>query len=345
MNSTSQSPRTPPLADPRVSIVIPCRDRASQLSVCLAAVRELDPAPAEVIVVDSASRVGSAIRDVSVRGGAHYLRIEIPGVSLAKNIGARNATGDIVAFLDDDAIPSKSWLGHLLEPFRDPHIACVTSRTVPNSGDADVNIYRLLGYMRGPNSPDRISPQDAGWVQAACFGGIGITPGLALRKSVYEEWPGFCERLGAGTSIGGNEEGHAFLDLVRLGYSIQYAREALVFHPVPAPDDATLQKRYYSNLAAATGFILMLMFEERGCRLQALKYLASKFHRVSSFWNRGPASQQVMFAPRWRVVLARASGVLCYLRSLGPLVADIMPGRAGSQPLREGSSKVQKTPQ
>lgn len=344
MSDSSQLAQMPPLAEPRVSIVIPCRDRAAQLSVCLTAVAQLDPASAEVIVVDSASRMGNAIRDVSIHSGAQYLRLEIPGVSLAKNFGARHATGDVVAFLDDDAIPSSSWLQHLVKPFHDPRVACVTSRTVPQSGDIEVGIYRLLGYVRGLNSPDRISPQDAGWFEAACFGGIGITPGLALRRSVYAEWPGFCERLGSGTPIGGNEEGHAFLDLVRLGYSIQYAPEALVFHPVPAPDPATLTNRYYSNLAAATGFLLMLMFEERSCRGLAFRYLASKLRRVSSLWSRGPASQQVMLAPRWRVMLARAFGVICYLRSLAPLFSNTLHGRGGTHPLNEDSSNVRDVP-
>lgn len=326
MTEFSQFAPAKAVAEFRVSVVIPCRDRASQLGVCLASVARLDPAPAEVIVVDSASRIGDAIRETAARTGALCVRLEQAGVSLAKNIGASHATGDIVAFLDDDAVPSADWLLHLVQPFRDPRVACVTSRTAPAPDAVDLGDYESLGYIRGRNSPHSISPSEADWFSAACFGGIGISPGLAIRKSVYKQWPGFRERLGPGTPIIGNEEGHAFLDLVRLGHSIQYAPEALVFHPVPAPDRTTLEQRYYDNLAAATGFLLMLIFEERGCRVLALQYLARKLRRVSSLWSRGSESSQTRIAPPWRVVLARASGVLCYLRSLALLVSGRLHG-------------------
>jgi Glycosyl transferase family 2 len=306
----------------RVSVVIPCRDRASQLDQCLAAVKLLDPPAFEVIVVDSDSRTGEAIREVSLRNGARYVRLERPGVSLAKNVGASSATGDIVAFLDDDAIPSSSWLGHLVRPYEVPRVGCVTGRITPHPDFSDSGEYELLGYVRGPNSPASISKENSNWFQAACFGGIGISPNLSIRKFVYARWAGFNERLGSGTPIVGNEEGKAFVDIVRLGYSIQYAPEALVFHPVPPPARETLQRRYYQNLAAATAFLLMLILEERDCRGPALRYLVGKLRRVSSLWSRGTKSQQASLAPAWRVALARASGVWCYLRSLADLALD-----------------------
>jgi glycosyltransferase involved in cell wall biosynthesis len=260
--------------------------------------------------------MGTSIREVAVRNGARYLRVEKPGVSLAKNVGARNATGDIVAFLDDDAVPSSSWLAHLVQPFRDTHVGCVTSKTEPEFADFDRGEYELLGYVRGPDSPNSISLEDPNWFTSACFGGIGISPGLSIRKSFFSEWAGFCERLGPGTPIIGTEEGHAFLDLVRFGHSIQYASEAVVFHPVPLPNHRMLQQRYYANLAASTAFLLMLIFEERGCRWLALKYLIGKLRRVSSLWSRGTGPQHIKLAPRWRVALARARGIISYAHSL-----------------------------
>jgi cellulose synthase/poly-beta-1,6-N-acetylglucosamine synthase-like glycosyltransferase len=309
------------------------------LEYCLAAVTLLDPPAAEVIVVDSNSRTGDAIREVSLRNGAHYLRLERPGVSLAKNFGAIQATGDIVAFLDDDAIPSSSWLEHLVQPYRDPRVGCVTGTITPHPDFPDCGEYELLGYVRGPNSPVSISMEDSNWFQAACFGGIGISPNLSIRRSIYAKWSGFCERLGSGTPIVGNEEGHAFLDIVRLGYSIQYAPEALVFHPVPPPARETLRRRYYQNLSAATAFLLMLIIEERDCRWPALKYIFGKFRRVSSLWSRGTKSQQSKLAPRWRVALARACGAWCYLRSLADLASDKLK-RNTRQTSRKGSQSL-----
>jgi glycosyltransferase involved in cell wall biosynthesis len=322
-----------------VSVVIPCRDRVRSLASCLEAVTRLSPAPAEVIVVDSQSESAHAIREVSVRHGARYLRAEKPGVSLAKNIGANAASGDVVAFLDDDAVPASDWLKHAVEPFYDPRVGCVTSRTEPANKDAELRgEYQLLGYVRGPKAPTRITKEDPGWFESACFGGIGISPGLCIRKSVFSAWAGFCERLGPGTPIAGNEEGRAFLDIVRLGYTIEYAPEALVFHPVPVPDGETRQRRYYANLAAATAFLLMLIFEETGCRWPALRYVFRKFRRVSSLWSRQAESPGARLAPGWRVVLARASGTLCYLSSLIALIRNTLRTETQHGPDRESRS-------
>ena len=322
MNDVSQVRPENVCTEFRVSVVVPCRDRASQLEVCLSAVSRLDPPPAEVIVVDSYSRSGDAVREVAIRNSARYLRVESPGLSLARNVGSRSAAGNIIAFLDDDAVPARDWLLHLVRPFIDPHVGCVTGRVEAPPDALDGRECELLGYVRGYNSPTSISIEDANWFEAACFGGIGIGPNLSIRKSIFSEWTGFCERLGLGTSILGNEEGYAFLELIRLGYTIKYASGALVTHPVPMPERTILQRRYHTNLAASTAFLLMLIFEESGCRWRALKYLLGKLGKISTLWSRGKRPQGARLIPGWHVTLARASGLLCYSRSLATLVRN-----------------------
>jgi glycosyltransferase involved in cell wall biosynthesis len=47
------------------------------------------------------------------------------GLAAARNAGVAHATGDIVAFLDDDALAERNWAEHLLGAYTDPSITGV----------------------------------------------------------------------------------------------------------------------------------------------------------------------------------------------------------------------------
>lgn len=48
---------------------------------------------------------------------ARYVIEPTPGLSYARNCGLAESTGDIVAYIDDDAIAYEDWLGELVAPF------------------------------------------------------------------------------------------------------------------------------------------------------------------------------------------------------------------------------------
>lgn len=57
---------------------------------------------------------------------------QVRGLSGGKNTGVRHAVGDIVAFLDDDAVADSKWLKHLADSFSAPEITGVGGLTLPN---------------------------------------------------------------------------------------------------------------------------------------------------------------------------------------------------------------------
>src|ERR1700678_3691806 len=70
-----------------------------------------------VLVVDSGS-TGDAPAElaslVATCSNARLIRVDVPGVSLARNAGAAACHSPYVAYIDDDAIPAKDWVASIL---------------------------------------------------------------------------------------------------------------------------------------------------------------------------------------------------------------------------------------
>ena len=88
--------------------MIPARNAGSTLGGVLEALAAQDPPPDEVIVVDDASTDDTAA--VVERLGAKLVRLESSrSAGGARNRGWEEATGDLVVFLDADAVPAEGW--------------------------------------------------------------------------------------------------------------------------------------------------------------------------------------------------------------------------------------------
>jgi glycosyltransferase involved in cell wall biosynthesis len=94
---------------PRVSFVIPAFNEERSLPSCLRAVLALkDEASMEIIVVDNNSSDQTA--QVAEAWGARVVPCEVQGIAAARNEGARQARGDLLAFIDADGQVSQGWL-------------------------------------------------------------------------------------------------------------------------------------------------------------------------------------------------------------------------------------------
>lgn len=109
-----------PEAAIRASLVIVSRHRTETLLRCLTAVRQMDHPDFELIVVaDPAAAAAVRALDLPLK----LVTFDEPNISAARNAGIAQAAGEVVAFLDDDAVPEPTWLRRLTAPFADPELS------------------------------------------------------------------------------------------------------------------------------------------------------------------------------------------------------------------------------
>src|SRR5439155_5962763 len=91
-----------------LTVVIATRNRPELLKRCLEIILADARDGDEVVVVDSASSTDETAR-VAASYGVRYLRLDVPGVSRARNAGWRSASNELVAFVDDDVRVHPGW--------------------------------------------------------------------------------------------------------------------------------------------------------------------------------------------------------------------------------------------
>jgi GT2 family glycosyltransferase len=115
-------PRLP--HNPRVSVVVCAYNAERTMEPCLASLRELNYPDYEVIVVND----GSTDRTLEIAERFPYARIisqPNKGLSVARNVGAEAATGEIVAYTDSDCVADPDWLTYLVATMeRKQLVAC-----------------------------------------------------------------------------------------------------------------------------------------------------------------------------------------------------------------------------
>ena len=103
-----------------VSVVIPARNEEKNLPRCLAALARQTYGDFELIVVDSASTDGTG--RIARDHGARVIKVEVPGVALARQVGFEAAQGEIITSMDADTIAPPDWLARLIAPLSDPQV-------------------------------------------------------------------------------------------------------------------------------------------------------------------------------------------------------------------------------
>ena len=226
LESEFNSPTNPQVE--KITIAICTRDRPQDLKRCLEAITCLPDDGQEILVIDSCSQ-GSGTRKI-VRNFANvrYVREKLPGLNRARNRALVEASHEIIAFIDDDAIPDLNWLRAISPNFSDPRVLCVTGLTMPLElvTEAQQWFERYSPFNRGFTR----KVFDSNNLHQHSAGRVGSGVNMTLRKSVLNLVGPFDEILDAGTPTRSGGDTEMFYRIITSGYQIIYDPNALSWH-------------------------------------------------------------------------------------------------------------------
>jgi mycofactocin system glycosyltransferase len=177
---------------PAVSVVVPARGRPAALAACLASLgRVRYPAGClDVLVVDDGSDP-----PVRVPDGVRLVRLpESLGPGAARNAGAREGRGELIAFIDSDCVAEPAWLERLVPELADPDVAAAGGRVL---GVRDATWLERYEAAR--------SPLDLGTARASARPQEPVpylvTANVVVRRAAFEAVGGFDESLRCGEDV------------------------------------------------------------------------------------------------------------------------------------------------
>ena len=121
------------VAWPRMSVVVCTYNGSRTIRDCLDGLAKLDYPDYEVIVVDDGST--DSVAAIAAEYDVRLIQTTNQGLGSARNTGLRHATGDIVAYTDDDTRPDPHWLSYLAVAFMTTDHAAVGGPNVAPPGD------------------------------------------------------------------------------------------------------------------------------------------------------------------------------------------------------------------
>ena len=219
----------------RVSVAVCTRDRAADLAECLRSLSELREPPDEVLVIDNAPATQATARLVAVRFPQfRYICEETPGLDHARNRAIREASGEIIAFTDDDVVVDPDWTAALAAACAaDPALGLVTGLIEPVEQETPAQVWfeRYGGFGRGCQryyaQLRRGAPMS--WTMAGA-GRFGAGANMAIRRKVFSETGLFDPALDVGTPTRGGGDHEIFFRLLRSGWICLYEPTAVVRH-------------------------------------------------------------------------------------------------------------------
>ena len=208
----AEVPPSPELPLPRISVIVCSYNGASTLADCLDGLLGLEYPDYEVIVVDDGST--DATPAISGKYGFRLITTENLGLSNARNVGMRAATGEIVAYLDDDARADPHWLTYLAATFLGTEHAGVGGPNITHPGDGP--IAECVG--KAPGNPTHVLLSD---LEAEHLPGCN----MAFRKACLEEIGAFDTRF----RVAGDDVDICWR-LRQRGWSLGFNPAAVVWH-------------------------------------------------------------------------------------------------------------------
>ncbi len=220
---------------PSLTVAICTKDRPENLARCLQSLLNLQPPASklEILVIDNAPSNKLTQELVASLPSICYVQELKPGLDFARNRALHSATGELLAFLDDDVVVDRKWLEGLMEAWAENRdAAAFTGLVLPYelATEAQILFEQRGGFRRGfekirygqilPGNP--LHPCGAGIFGAGC--------NMAFHREILLKIGGFDEALDTGAPLPGGGDLDIFYRVIRAGYPLVYEPQYLVFH-------------------------------------------------------------------------------------------------------------------
>lgn len=258
-------PDPPPF--PSLTVAVCTKDRSERLARCLRSILDVDVpdgvARPDILVVDNAPSDRRTREVVEGLPGVRYAVEPRPGLDFARNRALHEASGELVAYLDDDVVVDGGWLGGLAEAWgENPDAGAFTGLVLPFALETPAQILfeENGGFRRGVDKL-RFYGQTRPGVSLYPVGAgeFGAGANMAFRRDVLLALGGFDDALDTGGPLPGGGDLDIFYRVVRAGYALVYEPAYLVFHEHRRELDA-LRRQYESW---GRGFMAFLEKVER----------------------------------------------------------------------------------
>ncbi|HEX4308011.1 MAG TPA: glycosyltransferase [Solirubrobacterales bacterium] len=323
----------------KVTVAVCTRNRAALLPACLEALRGLAHPELEFVIVDNApaDETTKAVIDRFAATDPRFVYCLEPaaGLSRGRNRALAEASGEIIAFTDDDVRVDPSWVKALLRGFgRRDDVGCVTGMVASASLERPAEQYFDGRVWWSSRCDAQIYDAEDGPAGASLHpyaaGSMGTGANFAVRVDLMRKLGGFDECLGAGSPSGGGEDLDAFVRVIRSGWAIAYEPAALVWH-VHRIDEAALRAQMYEYGVALSAFLFKYISSRRSALdvmrrvpagLAHLGVLGSRSRRVGADtgFDRGLmlAEMKGLGAGPWAYLRARRAQPRARSRAVAP---------------------------
>lgn len=207
-------------SSPRISVVVTSRNEGANLRRTVENLDDTLDGDSNVVVVDDGSTDGSADGLARRRGRVRVIRNKPGGLTRARNLGAREARGEILVFADAHLELPSGWWRPLVELLEQPKVGAVAPAI------ANLSTGRMLGCGLTFRSPQL----GVRWLKSNYKGprAAPILPGccLAMRREVFIETGGWDE----GLLHRGNVDKELSIRLWLLGYQLLVTPKTVVGH-------------------------------------------------------------------------------------------------------------------
>jgi GT2 family glycosyltransferase len=306
---------------PLVSLVVPTLNREAVLCDTLAALLEQAYDPWELIVVDQTAQHEAAtetfLRELARNDQIRYYRFDRASLPRARNFGLRQASGEIVIFVDDDVVPSPGLIAAHADAYEDATVGGVAGRrTFPAHASRDEPPAPVGIMLRTSDPVTHFSSTQATEVELA----QGCN--MSFRRSLLERIGGFEPRY-LGTAV--YEEADVCFRIRALGYRILFVPEAHVVHLAASHGGCVSRREDRRNHYSLIHNSLLFTWRNRRRWDLVLATLWSRFLMLGALIKQGrPLAEVLSLLPAfphavWSYVRSRKrsalakEGVVCAL--------------------------------